>query len=95
MKLSDEIDQILHASAEPIQLPNDESVTLAKGFLRLGENGSFGAAAGDLIFDNLLTADFCQGFGLQDQVLILGGNTRITDQHVEVPLRRRFFIETR
>jgi hypothetical protein len=50
VKISDEIDQILYASAEPIQLPHDEGVAVAKGLLRLDERGSFGAAAGDLIF---------------------------------------------
>ena len=40
--------------------------------------------------DFILTAGYGQGFGLQFQDLILSGNTRVTDQHSEVPLRRRF-----
>ena len=60
MKLSDEVDQILHASAESIQFPDDEGLTPRRASCALVRPGRSTRLP--------VTFGFCQGFSLQNQV---------------------------
>jgi hypothetical protein len=71
MQVGYKINQILYAAAKPVQLPNDKSIPLAETLHNLCQSGPFGAAAADLVVEDLLTARFGQGFYLKAEVLIL------------------------
>ena len=93
VKFSDQIYQVLNTPAKPVQLPDNKSVALAQGFLRLDETGTFGAASADLVLENLLAAGLGQGFDLHIEILILGGDASVADQHGLVPpLRPALFL---
>src|SRR5574337_1663656 len=81
VQLSDQIDQLLDAAAQAIQLPDHERVTLAQHFESLGQTWTVGARAAHLVLEDLLAPSLSQGFALQLKVLILRRDARIADQH--------------
>ena len=81
VQMANQIDQLLDAAAQTIQLPDHERVTLAQHFESLGQAGTRGPRAAHLVLKDLLAASLGQGFALKFQVLILRRDARITDQH--------------
>jgi hypothetical protein len=48
LKLTDQIDQVLDATTERVELPNYQSVSFTESVLRLGETGALGSASAHL-----------------------------------------------
>ena len=82
MQVADQIDQVLYAATQSIQLPNNQGVVLTQNFERFGKPRSLGAAAAQLVFEDLLAAGFLQCIDLEIKVLIQRRNARIADPHV-------------
>ena len=61
VKFSDQIYQVLNTPAKPVQLPNDECIAFAQGFLCFCEAGTFGSAAADLVLEDFFASGFGQG----------------------------------
>jgi hypothetical protein len=60
--------------------------------LRFNETGTFGAASAAFVLENLFAAGLGQGFDLHIEILLLGGNAGVADQHGPVPSPCRTFL---
>ena len=65
MKLAYQVYEMLDATAEPIEFPDNQRVALTQCFLGFGQAGPLGPAAADLVLEDLFAARFGQGLGLQ------------------------------
>ena len=71
MKLTNQIDQLLNATAQPVQLPDHKRISAAKVLPGLSETKALGPASTRPIFKNPLAASILKCLGLQFQVLLL------------------------
>jgi hypothetical protein len=85
VKFSNQVNQIFDAPAQPVQLPNDERIAFAQRFQRFRELWAFRATAACFFVKELLTSRIGQRIDLQIEVLVLGGDARVADQH-DLPL---------
>ena len=56
VKFPDEINEMFHASAKTVQLPDHERVTLAEHFTQFAEARPLAAAAADFVVENFLAS---------------------------------------
>lgn len=84
VKFADQIHKMLNASAEPIQFPNDKRVALTQRFLCFGESRPLGSAATKFVLKDFFAASLDQGFYLQFEFLILGGDACVEPINIEM-----------
>jgi hypothetical protein len=61
--------------------PDDKRVAFTQEFFHLSQSGPLGHRAADPIDDDFLAARLLQGILLQVQILIVGGDSGISDVH--------------
>src|SRR3546814_6968251 len=76
VQIADQIDQLLDRPAQPVELPDDQSIAFAQHFERLGQARPVCPRATHLVLEDLFTSGLAQGFALQLQVLILRRDAR-------------------
>jgi hypothetical protein len=77
------IDKVAQRAGKPIQLPNDQAITLSgedHGFLK---TFAFVLRTAGNVLEDFLATSFLQFVQLEFEVLILGGNSAIADVHTE------------
>ncbi len=84
LKFPYEIDQVLDAATQPVELPDYKGVALTEAFTSLDEPGSLSSASAHPVFEDLLASSFLESFGLQFQILVLGRDTRVSNQHASI-----------
>ncbi len=85
-KLHDQVHKVLDAATEPVEFPNDKRVAFAEDIPGLSQSGALGPAAADLVLKDFLAASFGERLDLEFEVLILGGDASVADQHERSPV---------
>ena len=73
--------QLFQGPAEPIQPPDNQGVALAHELEGLGEAAPEGLGPAGLVGEDLLATRLGEGVVLQGQVLVLGGDSSVADEH--------------
>ncbi len=76
-----ERDQVLERAAEPVEAPDDQGVAGPRHLEREGEAGPLGPGAADPVLVDLLAAGGGERVALQGQVLVVGRDPGVADQH--------------
>lgn len=78
-QFGDDLNQVLHRSAEPVELPHRECVALASIVDGLGQPRAIGFHTGCSVFKELLASGLSQSIELQSGILIGGGDPCVSD----------------
>jgi len=78
--------QLFQGPAEPVESPDNQGVAVPHEIEGLGEPGPEGLGAAGLVGEDLLAAGLGEGVVLQGQVLVLGGNSSVAEEHGDVLL---------
>ena len=81
-KLFDKAQQCDHSAAEPIEPPNDEAVAAPQMRQGPGEARAIITDPGCFVLEDALATSSSEGIALEIEVLILGRDASITNQHV-------------
>lgn len=92
LQFRDDLDEVLHRSAETVELPDRERVTSPGITNSFRQTGSIGSDARGLVFEQLLTASLAQCVELQRRILITGGDPCVADRSHEMWFVR-FLVE--
>jgi len=76
-------DQVFEAAPEAVEPPDDQGVPGARVVERFLQSRTFTLATGDLIGEYTITASLAKGIELEIELLITGGDTGITNDHVQ------------
>jgi hypothetical protein len=71
-QLRHQVNQSFYAAAKPVELPDNQSVTLAQDIEHGVEAGALGTQAADLVGIDLFAPGLLQRLLLQVQILVLG-----------------------
>ena len=83
-KLGDNLEQVLHRSAQAVELPDGEGVavsSIARGF---SQPRPIGFHTRCLVFEQLLAARLTQSVELQRRILVAGGDPCVANRGHEV-----------
>lgn len=75
------LEQILQRAAQPIQSPHHQGVASAQIFERAAQTGPIGLGAAGLVAVDALAAGRREGIVLEIEVLVVGGDARVADEH--------------
>ena len=73
--------QILDRAPQAVEAPDDKRVTCTQEFFHLRQSGALGHRPADPVNDDLLAARLFQRVLLQLKMLVLGGDSGISDVH--------------
>ncbi len=76
-----EQDQVVQRTAEPVEPPHRQHVAGPRHLQRHGQSGAGRLGAAHPVLVHLLAASQVQGIALQVQVLVVGRDQRVADQH--------------
>ena len=77
----DRLDQVLERAPQPVELPNDESVAGPEEGDHFGQSDAFVLDTAGDVGEELLAAGLLERVLLEIEVLVLGRDTRIADEH--------------
>jgi hypothetical protein len=72
---------VLERAPQPVELPDGEGVARPKEGDRFGQTGAFVFGTAGDVGEELLTAGFLERVLLEIEVLILGGDACVADEH--------------
>ncbi len=90
MQFACQINQLLDAATQAIELLHHQRVALTQHFPRLGQTRTLSSRTADLILEDLLAHGLSQRFVLQVKVLVLRREAGVAKQH-----RDAFLLKTR
>ena len=80
-QIAHHVDQMRQRAAQTVEFPDHEHIAGLGGLQRTGQTGPFYDRARHLILEGLRTARSGEGAPLQVQVLVLGRDAGVADQH--------------
>ena len=87
LELLPQIDQLVGRSAKPVETSDDERVAAAKMRESGGKAGLIGARTRGAVLKHAVAVDPCQGVALEIELLIVGRDAGIADQHTSGDVR--------
>ena len=79
LQVADDLHQVRQRPAQPIQPPHHQGVAGAQSFAAVLQLDATGRLARGRLFIDRSTAGAGEGITLQVQILVIGGNTGVTD----------------
>jgi hypothetical protein len=87
-EIVDDVARVGQRAGEPVELGHDERVAGAAGGERLAQAGTVAVGAGEAVVDVDALGGHAQRFEagpLGGEVLFVGGDARVADQHLDTP----------